>query len=136
MPTIAIYAIVAAVLFAGGLGTGVKLTSDHYKALELAAQKQVVADIKAEVKHENDASQHLEERKDEQRVVYQTITKTVDRIVEKPVYRDLCFDDDGVRAANDALAGPAAAAGKPHPAVSSSDPARGRDSSGGAAQAR
>src|SRR5260370_12033342 len=122
MPTIAIYAIVAAVLFAGGLGTGVKLTSDHYKALELAAQKQVVADIKAEVKHENDASQHLEERKDEQRVVYQTITTTADRIVEKPVYRDLCFDDDRVRAANDASARPATAPAHPPPAVPSSHP--------------
>lgn len=136
MPTIAIYAIVAAFLFASGAASGVKLTSDHYKAAELDQQKQYAADLEAAMKRQVDASQHLEEQKDEQRIVYQTITKTVDRIVEKPVYRNVCLDDDGLRAANAALARPAAAAGGPHPSVPGSDAARGRDGGGGAAQAR
>lgn len=105
MPTIAIYAIVAAFLFASGAASGVKLTSDHYKAAELDQQKQYAADLEAAMKRQVDASQHLEEQKAQQQVVYQTITKTVDRIVEKPVYKNVCLDTDGVAAANAALAG-------------------------------
>lgn len=135
MPTIAIYAIVAALLFAGGTASGVKLTSDHYKAAELAEQKAVVAQIEAEVVRQVAASAQLEEKKDAQQVVYRTLTRTVDRIVEKPVYRNVCLDDDGLRAANAALAA-AGAAGGPHPAVPGPDAARGRDRGGGAAQAR
>ena len=45
--------------------------------------------------------------KERERVVYQTITETVDRIVERPVYRNVCLDDDGVRALNAAVRGAA-----------------------------
>lgn len=39
-------------------------------------------------------------------VVYKTITKTVDKIVVRPIYLNRCFDDDGLRIANTALSGP------------------------------
>jgi hypothetical protein len=63
------------------------------------------------------ASEKHEIFKERERVVYQTITETVDRIVERPVYRNDCLDADGVRELNAAIAGSSATTGKPTPAV-------------------
>lgn len=54
----------------------------------------------------------------EERIVY------VNQIVDRPIYRNLCLDDDGVRCANSALVGGKAAAGcKPDGRVSGNKPA-------------
>lgn len=50
--------------------------------------------------------EELENKNGDAQIHYQTITRYVDRIIDRPVYRDLCFDVDGLRAANIALAGP------------------------------
>jgi hypothetical protein len=47
------------------------------------------------------------------------VTKEIDRVVEKPVYRELCLDDDGLRLANQAIAATGAAS-QPGPAVPAS----------------
>lgn len=52
-----------------------------------------------------DASEGLEKKRVETKTVYVTLTKYVDRIIDRPVYHNLCFDDDGMRIANAALAG-------------------------------
>jgi hypothetical protein len=47
----------------------------------------------------------------------QVITREVDRVVDRPIYRDgVCLDDDGVRLVTDAIAG-TDGAGQPTPAV-------------------
>lgn len=38
-------------------------------------------------------------------VEYRTITKYVDRIIDRPVYRNQCFDADGVRQLNEFIIG-------------------------------
>ncbi len=58
-----------------------------------------------------------EDFKEKERVVYQTITETVDRIVERPVYRNVCLDADGLRELNAAVAGSRPAASQSAPAV-------------------
>lgn len=64
------------------------------------------------------ASANHEGFKEKERVVYQTITETVDRIVERPVYRAACFDDDGLRQLNAAIRGESEPTpGKPAPAL-------------------
>lgn len=55
--------------------------------------------------------------KESERVVYQTITETVDRIVERPVYLNVCIDADGLRSLNSAITGAIPSASKPAPAV-------------------
>jgi hypothetical protein len=47
---------------------------------------------------------------------FKTIFSEVERVVEKPIYRDVCFDSDGLRLLESATRG-GAATGKPAPAV-------------------
>lgn len=58
-----------------------------------------------------------EQFKQRERVVYEVITETVDKIVERPVYLQFCADDDGVRLINRAVRGSADDPGEPGPAV-------------------
>ena len=51
------------------------------------------------------AAKGLEVRNAKARVVYRTIREQVDRIVEKPVYRNVCLDADGVCLGNAAISG-------------------------------
>lgn len=68
-------------------------------AQERTAQRQALA-----------ASTALETANVKTEIKYRTIVKTVNQVVEKPVYRDRCLDADGLRLANDALAGSSASA--------------------------
>lgn len=59
-------------------------------------------------KHYNEAAEQLEVAKSERRIVFETIEKRVDRIIEKPFYRDTtCLDDGGLRIVSDAARGSA-----------------------------
>ncbi len=46
------------------------------------------------------ASEQYEKLKSEQRVKTETVTREVQKIVERPVYLNQCFDDDGLSAIN------------------------------------
>lgn len=80
------------------------------------------------------ASTKLESGNAKAKVVYRTITQTVDKVVEKPVYRSICLDDDGLRVANEALTGTLAPAAKPDKPMPRPDAPRLRNGSGSVAQ--
>ena len=86
-----------------------------------SAEKQRIEDTRElarlNAKTSDKASTNHESFKENERVIYQTITKTVEKIVERPVYRNICFDDDGLRQLNSAVTGAEPAASKPAPAV-------------------
>jgi hypothetical protein len=68
-----------------------------------------------------EASAQLEAARGKTAIKYKTIVKEVEKVVERPVYSNLCLDDDGLRLVNAALTGSATAAGQPvdtlpHPA--------------------
>ncbi len=48
------------------------------------------------------ASEDYEQTKETERVKTETITRTVQKIVDRPVYINTCLDDDGVRLINEA----------------------------------
>ena len=48
------------------------------------------------------ASEDYEQTKEAERVKTETITRTVQKIVDRPVYINTCLDDDGVRLINEA----------------------------------
>ena len=65
-----------------------KIEQQHLKAL---AEKQNAI---------NQVSADYEKAKSEQRVQVETVTREVQKIIERPVYQQHCFDDDGVSAIN------------------------------------
>lgn len=76
----------------------------------------------AELEQSGTASQNLETQRVQTRVVYRTITRSVDKYIDRPVYRNICFDDDGMRDANAALRKTAPAdPAKPDTAVPAAD---------------
>ncbi|TCB77423.1 hypothetical protein [Acinetobacter sp. ANC 4173] len=48
----------------------------------------------------NQVSADYEKAKSEQRVQVETVTRTVQKIIDRPVYNNVCFDVDGVSAIN------------------------------------
>lgn len=119
-----VYAAIAAAIFSAGLGVGHKITSNAWKAEQTAVVSKELSDYKAEAVQENTAAKATEDKKDEVKVIYQTITKTVDRIIDRPIYRNVCFDDDGLRAANAALTGTAPDTSEPNEGVPKANPTR------------
>lgn len=74
------------------------------------------------------ASTKLEKGNEKAKVVYKTITRAVDRYIDRPVYRRECFDDSGLRDANRALLGSESTpSGKPDKPLPAPDAAPGRD---------
>lgn len=78
-------------------------------ACEAKVQKEVTKAIKpykdAKIKAQEQAqkaSEDYEQSKETERVKTETITRTVQKIVERPIYINTCLDDDGVRLINEA----------------------------------
>ncbi|MGH7260147.1 MAG: hypothetical protein ACREI9_05630 [Nitrospiraceae bacterium] len=99
------FVIWSAVLVGGGFWKGMAIEADRCevrigKLTMDAAQRRETELGRAIV-----SATKLEKRNAETKVVFREITKTVDRIVERPTYRNVCLDDDGLRAVNAALAG-------------------------------
>ncbi|RZG71925.1 hypothetical protein EXU29_12440 [Acinetobacter wuhouensis] len=65
-----------------------KLKDDQQKAL-IKKQNEI-----------NKVSADYEQLKSEQRVKVETVTRKVQKIVTKPIYSNICFDDDGVQQLN------------------------------------
>ena len=53
----------------------------------------------------NKVSSDYETLKSEQRVQVETVTREVQKIIERPVYQQYCFDDDGLQQLNSLIAG-------------------------------
>lgn len=89
-----------------GLGFSYKWVYDkgieHQKNVDIVAQTQ--ANKEAMIKYDR-LSQELEDERSKNKVVYKTITREVEKIVDRPVYSNICWDSDGVRLYNDALKG-------------------------------
>lgn len=95
-------------------------------AVRIALLRAESAEAKdAEAQRAHEAAVRLEKANAKTRIVYRDIVRDVERIVDRPVYRDtVCIDDDGLRAVNRALAGPGAVATEPDAAMPRPDPAR------------
>lgn len=71
--------------------------------IQALEQKQLKA--LAEKQNEiNEVSADYEQVKSEQRVKVETVTREVQKIVERPVYLNSCFDDDGMSKLNSLIA--------------------------------
>lgn len=82
-------------------------------AKQLEWDRAVAKQRAAEEKRIGEASERKEQADVKAKVVYRTITQTVDRYIDRPIYRNVCLDPDGLRDANNALLGTLATADKP-----------------------
>lgn len=112
------YVIIGAIVVILGALSGAYFKGHHDAALACEVQRdkdravgQLLKD--KEAANAADQSTKVEERHARAQIVYRNITKEVEKVVEHPVYRSVCFDDDGLRAANAALARSGTTAGQP-----------------------
>ncbi|HAV6249946.1 hypothetical protein KTH23_08455 [Acinetobacter baumannii] len=88
------------------------LASDLNSA-EIACEAKVQQEVAKAIKPYKDAeeaakdkaqkaSEDYEQTKETERVKTETITRTVQKIVDRPIYINTCLDDDGVRLINEA----------------------------------
>lgn len=109
--------IVGAVAASLAFGAGWKVQGWRRDAADLARQEDAAEVVRLRARKADAAAVSHEQYQERERVVYQVITETVDRIVERPVYRNVCLDPDGLRALGDAIHGRASDPGQPAPAV-------------------
>lgn len=111
--------VLVAVIFAAGLASGIKIHAGIIAQRDLkAVQDNARVQILRADKADQAAARHETAKADIQ-VIYETIEKEVRHVVEKPVYRNICLDDDGLRVLAAAIAAGDNPPGKPATAVSS-----------------
>lgn len=79
-----------------------------YQAVAEYKAEQFVLQAKADKIQQdkyNAIAKELEDAKADREVVFKTITKTVEKVVDRPIYLEQCIDQDGLDAANAALEG-------------------------------
>jgi len=120
-------ALLAAALLAGlagGFAGGWKVQGYRWAAADGArAEAQVEQDRMQRRVADESAARHAAELA---AIAAQrrTITREVERVVESPVYRNVCLDADGLRLVEAAATGRAADTGEPAPALPASAAAR------------
>ena len=127
--------IAAAAAFAAGVWIGHGMTAAIYRkdiiaeqAAKIEAVKQAADAVQAAAVAANQHAEELEKARAQREIVYRTITQQVDKIVDRPVYRNVCLDDSGLRVINDALRGEASPdTGQPDAAVPGADAAGRQD---------
>ena len=108
--------IIYLVIFAAGAAGGVKFHAGLIAQRDLEAEHAASKVAAKKADRIDVAAVGLEKDKARIRTEFLPITQEVERVVQKTVYSNVCFDDDGLRVINAAIH-PAAAASQPAPAV-------------------
>lgn len=96
----------AAALIAGlaiGFGGAWQTQTWRYGAIEAKRLTALTEAEKKRDKYSYDASVKFEKEKARVETIFQTITETVEVIIDRPVYRNVCYDADGLRALQRAI---------------------------------
>lgn len=110
MWTYAMTAILAAlVAFTGAW----RVQEWRYRARDAERMEAAKEVERLRVKTADTAAEKHEQVKDSIRTEFLTIREEVERVVEKPVYRNVCIDDDGMRELQRAISGPKPPASEP-----------------------
>ena len=108
-------AVIAGVL---GFAAGWQVSDWRHEATDAErAQQQQKADDAQAVRADSASASH-EGVRDQLRTEFQIIYRDRDRVIEKPVYRNVCLDADGLRLVRSAIGKPSPTASQPAPAVS------------------
>lgn len=111
--SILLYAVAAIAILGILSGIAYKIRGSGKDAIRLEWAEANRLQREKEAKQIAKADEKKEKGDVKAKVVYRTITQTVDKYIDRPIYRNLCFDADGLRDANAALRNPLATPGKP-----------------------
>lgn len=99
-----IYPIIALIILAVGFSAGWGVRGWRADSEELARQEQIREDTARHEKAVDAAAVKHEQFKSSAAAREQVVVKEVERVVERPVYRNVCLDDDGLRILNSDIA--------------------------------
>jgi hypothetical protein len=122
MPTLIVYGIIALGILGILGGIGYKVRESGKDAIRIEWKEAEAAARKREADLSAFAAKALADERKKRKVVIQERTTYVDREVEKPVYRNVCLGDDGLRCINAAIIGKDAAGCKPDGTVPTAKP--------------
>ena len=127
MPSLLLYGLLALAVLGALSGIAYKIHDAGYEQAKLECTEAAAAQRAAEATVAAAAATKKESGDAKARVIYRTITRDVDRIVERPVYRNVCLDSDGLRSVNAALSGALTPAAEPAQPMPATDAPIGRD---------
>ncbi len=107
------YGIIALAILGMLGGIGYKVRESGKDAVRLEWKEAEEAQAKREKAASDKAAADLAAARAATKVVIQKRTVYVDKIIDRPVYRNQCFDDDGLRCLNAAINGTDATGCKP-----------------------
>lgn len=98
------YAATALVAVGVGFAGGWKTQDWRYGAIEAKRLSAIAEAEKKRDKASYVASVTFEKGRTQVETRYQTITETIEKIVDRPIYRNVCLDPDGLQALRNAAA--------------------------------
>ena len=84
-------------------GSAWKIQDWRFDSKEKERLEQVQEAKQMREKQISAASVGYEKKKGVTRVKYVTITQEVEKIVDRPVYKNICLDDDGIKLINEGI---------------------------------
>ena len=115
--SIAAKLILLLAVFVGGMMAGIKWHAGQDAIAEQARQVNQRATERLQRQNSNTAAVAHESDKVRIETEYRDVIKEVQRVVEKPVYRNVCLDPDGLSVIGDAIARAYGDPGEPGNAV-------------------
>lgn len=102
-----IYTHVAAavVALAVGFAGGWKTQGWRWDAADKQRMEQENKERQRQLDRANTASTTFEDKRATNETRYRTVTVTLEKVVERPVYLQQCLDDDGLRVLNEQISG-------------------------------
>lgn len=99
-----VYAATALVALAVGFGGGWKTQGWRWDAAEKQRIEQEAKERQKQLDRAHTASTTFENKRSTNETRYRTVTVTLEKVVEHPVYLQSCLDDDGLRILNGQIA--------------------------------
>jgi hypothetical protein len=99
------YAATALVALAVGFGGGWKTQGWRWDASEKQRIEAEAKERQKQLDRAHASSSVFEEKRTTNETKYRTVTVTLEKIIDRPVYLSACFDADGLRLLNEQISG-------------------------------
>lgn len=98
------YVATGLIALALGFGGGWKTQGWRWNAAEKQRIEQEAKERQRQLERSHAASTTFEDKRSTNEARYRTVTVTLEKVVDRPVYLNACLDPDGLRILNDQIA--------------------------------